>query len=400
MVRWNTGKVLLATMLGTMDTNALVPVIALYAASRGADILQVGIIVGLYSAVHAPANLLFGRVVDRWGRRRPLTIGLLWDGVSLFLYALAGNPLQLALVRMSHGFGGGLVGPSTMSLISDASSSERKGRAMALYGMSIAIAVVLGFGIAGPIVHRFDYPALFALLGLGLLVGTVVSATIREPARARATATLVGERLASYLRRREVVAGYCSIFGLYFALGAFTALVPLFLQASLGYGPLEVGLSFFVFALLSLLLHYPAGILSDRFGSAVPAFLGLLAISAAMALIPLARDSASVFLLMGLFGVGHGFVFPSSSALVTRGAAGETTGVVTGLFYAVLVGGVALGAPIMAAVAFPSNYALGIWGSAWVPLLALVPVLLVLVGSASSKGARPASTVTNESGDP
>jgi len=140
MPRRTTAKILATTLLGTMDSNALVPVIALYAASLGADLVQIGIIVGLYSAVHAPANLLFGRIADRWGRVRPLRIGLIWDAASMVLYAVAGSPLALALARISHGIGGGLVGPSTMALASDAATEERRGRAMALYGISIAFA--------------------------------------------------------------------------------------------------------------------------------------------------------------------------------------------------------------------------------------------------------------------
>src|SRR3972149_163428 len=150
MARRTTAKVLAATMLGTMDSNALVPIIALYALHVGADVFQMGIIVGLYSAVHAPANLLFGRLTDRIGRTRTLQVGIAWDAVSLVLYSFATGPWTLALARITHGVGGGLVGPSTMSLVADASGPERKGRAMALYGMSLALAVIIGFGMAGP----------------------------------------------------------------------------------------------------------------------------------------------------------------------------------------------------------------------------------------------------------
>src|SRR2546426_10706261 len=70
------------TTLFRSDSNALVPVIALYAQHVGADLLTIGIIVGLFSAVHAPANLFFGRIADRFGRKLPLQVGLLWDSVS------------------------------------------------------------------------------------------------------------------------------------------------------------------------------------------------------------------------------------------------------------------------------------------------------------------------------
>ena len=74
---------------------------------------------------------------------------------------------------------------------------------------------------------------------------------------------------------------------------------------------------------------------------------------------------------MVLFGVGHGFVFPAASTLVSRGADPEQHGLVTGLFYALLVAGVAVGAPTMAAVASITNYGVGIWAAAWVSLFGI-----------------------------
>src|SRR5438309_11349734 len=206
MARGRTLTLLAATMLGTMDSNALVPVIALYALHVGADPIQTGIIVGLFSLVHAPANLFFGRIADRFGRKLPLEIGLLWYSVSLFLYSVATTPLLLALVRISHGIGSGLVGPSSMALMADTSTSERKGRSMALYGISLALAVVIGFGIAGPVVARLGYATLFYILSVGLVVGFLIAATIREPTLARPK-TMPWRRLLTYAARPSPAPG-------------------------------------------------------------------------------------------------------------------------------------------------------------------------------------------------
>ncbi|MEK6810362.1 MAG: MFS transporter, partial [Candidatus Thermoplasmatota archaeon] len=89
--RRETAKILFATLVGTMDNNALIPIIAFYAISLGADLFMAGLIVGAYSIVHVPANLVFGRVADRIGRKRPLVYGLLWDSISLALYAVAAS---------------------------------------------------------------------------------------------------------------------------------------------------------------------------------------------------------------------------------------------------------------------------------------------------------------------
>lgn len=360
MARGQTGKILAATMLGTIDTTALLPVIALYAQFRGADVLQTGIIVGLYSAVHAPANLLFGRLVDRIGMRIPLNFGLMWDAVSLVLYSLATTPWLLAGVRISHGIGGGLVGPSTMSLAAGTAPEARRGRAMAFYGMSIALAVVAGTAMATPITTRMGYDALFYVLACLLLAGFFVSLTIQEGPRPARPARVDWGRLLRYLARPGPLAGYAGIFGLHFVLGAFVTLVPLFLVGDLGHGPGVVGLSFVTFAIASLVFHYAGGVLADRRGSAFPASIGLVVIGASMAAIPFLRDVPALLGLMGLFGLGHGLVFPATSTLVARRADPDQLGIVTGAFYSVLTIGVAVGAPVTAAVASLSSYGTGI----------------------------------------
>ena len=109
-------SLLTATFIGTMDSNALVPIIALYAVFMGAGIEMVGLIVAMYSIVHIPSNIVFGRLADKIGRKNPLILGLSWDAFSVFLYSMAGSPIQLLLVRSLHGIGGGFVGPSSMAI--------------------------------------------------------------------------------------------------------------------------------------------------------------------------------------------------------------------------------------------------------------------------------------------
>jgi len=192
-----------------------------------------------------------------------------------------------------------------------------------------------------------------------------------------------------YARDPAPAAGYASMFSLYFILGAFVTLVPFHLQRELGYGPLAVGLSFTAFAVLSLLLHYPAGVLADRFGSATTALIGLGAVALAMALIPLLKDLTTLLLLMAVFGVGHGFVFPAASSLVTRGADPEQHGLVTGLLYALLVAGVAVGAPVMAAAASASTFGVGIWASAWVSLVGIAFVARAMLAGGGGTAVAP-----------
>ena len=67
------------TFTGFLDTTLLIPIIALYAEELGAGVGITGLIIGLYSIANTPANVLFGRLVDKVGHRLPLIFGLLGD---------------------------------------------------------------------------------------------------------------------------------------------------------------------------------------------------------------------------------------------------------------------------------------------------------------------------------
>jgi MFS family permease len=383
-----TAKVLFATLVGTMDNNALIPVITFYALALGADPLMAGLIVGAYSFVHIPANIVFGRLADRIGRKRPLVYGLLWDAVSLALYAVASSPVALLLVRLSHGLGGGFVGPASMALVSDRADPARKGRAFALYGISIAVAVILGFAFAGIASARNALRPMFFGLSFALWAGAVVASRIRETRAAGGVPAFDLSAFLRFLRYRGAVGGYTAIFALYFLLGALIVLAPLEFAAPhpIALTASTFAISLLVFAIVSVIVHYPSGILSDRLGPHVPCAAGLIAVSAAMALLPGATSFGTLLALMAVFGLGHGLIFPSSSALATRHARRDSLGLATGVYYALLVTGVALGAPLAGAIAIGWTAATGFLVCAAVSVIVLA--LLIPAALAAREGLR------------
>jgi MFS family permease len=386
--RFQSLSLLAATFMGTMDSNAMVPVIALYAASLGASIEMVGLIVAMYSIVHIPANIVFGRLADKIGLRNPFILGLLWDAVSVFLYSMASSPYHLLLIRMSHGLGGGFVGPSSMGIASSMAPEERKGRMMAKYGMALALSVIVGFAIGGMVIGRFGYELFFYVLAGILLVAVGIALFVKEPEGFVKVKTSFRQDLLDFvalLKRKAVLASYSSIFSLYFVMGAFTVLVPLYMEG-FGMGTTDVVIAFSTFALLSVFVHYPSGMLCDKVGPKVPALAGLIAITIAMLLIPYFNTLISLLPVMVIFGIGHGLIFPSSSTMVVKGTRKDVRGMASGVFYALLVAGVAVGAPIAGLVASVSSYGLGLQSAATVSIMGAV-LLMVLHG----KNSEPAS---------
>jgi len=339
------------TFLGFLDTHLLIPVMAIYASTLGASIGMVGIIVGLYSIINTPGNIIFGRLIDRVGHKTPLTIGLIGDALSMVLYAFARSPLHLALVRMLHGATGALVAPSTMSIIANYSEREKKGRSMSLYGMSLASASLIGYPVSGLIASRLGFNALFFFGAIVVGMGALLSLTVPESSRKEVTLaeTPRGESIQmvkNLLTRKGLVPSYVAIFAQYFTFGGVVTLLPIHVER-LGIGAFEVGMLLAAFSAMFVITQFPSGAFSDRVGRLQPMLAGLLCIIVSLAALPLLSRFSLLAAIIGLYGVGYGFLFPSISALIADHTNTGERGLATGIFHALLTAGVAIGAPAM-----------------------------------------------------
>ena len=361
------------TFLGFLDTTLLVPILALYAAEFNATVGTIGLIVGLYSITNTPANIFFGQLIDRVGYKLPLTAGLAGDALSMFLYSVCGSPIHLALVRVFHGISGAVVGPATMSAIASYSETARKGRAMGFYGMAMATANLVGFGLSGAVVSRWGYKVLFwfgsAILALGAGISQLLPGAGGK-AVAKADAQYGGgfAKAKDLLRRRGLIVAYCSIFVQYFTFGGMVTLLPFHVE-SLGMETFHVGMLMVTFAIMFIIVQFPGGVFSDRLGRRIPIFAGLCLGIIALAILPRQEAFPLLAVAMGLYGVSYGILFPSISALIADHSLPEERGMATGIFHALLTAGVAIGAPIMGWV----GEELGVN-----PGLVLTPTIMVL----------------------
>jgi len=366
------------TFIGFLDTHLLIPIMALYATELGASVGIAGLIIGLYSLTNTPANILFGRLIDRVGYKVPLIAGLVGDALSMFLYTLCRLPFHLALVRVLHGITGGLVGPATMSGIAGYGGRDRTGRAMAAYGMALSAATLVGYGLCGLIVSRLGYQAIF-LFGMGLLlVGVVLSrflpgrigaGDMAQPSRAE---FLPGVK--HLLRRKGLIIAYCSIFAQYFTFGGVVTLLPLYVKG-LGMEAFHVGMLLAIFAVMFIILQFPIGTISDRYGRLAPAVAGLVLGIVSLLLMPAVGVFSLLAVAMALYGVAYGAIFPAISALVVDHTRPEERGTAIGIFHALLTVGVAVGAPVMGWVGGTVGVKLGLTLNAVVMVMVLFMVL-------------------------
>ena len=369
----------IVTFLGFLDTHLLLPIMALYAFELGAGVGTIGLIIGLYSLTNTPANILFGRLIDRVGYKVPLIAGLVGDALSMFFYSLCRLPIHLALVRAFHGISGGLVGPATMSVTADYSDRTQRGRAMGVYGASLATATLVGYGLGGVIASRLGYKAIFFLGAIMLAIGAMLSSRLSRASRKDSMPVKTSlsedfEKAKGLLKRKGLTVAYSSIFAQYFAFGGVVTLLPLYAK-NLGMEAFHVGMLLAIFAIMFIILQLRIGALSDKIGRRIPIAAGLSLGIVSLVILPSVATFALLAVVMALYGIGYGMLFPSISALVADHTIPKERGMATGIFHALLTAGVAIGAPLMGWIGGIAEVEVGLALSSGIMVLALVIAL-------------------------
>ena len=366
------------------DSNAAIPIIATYAGKLGASLLFTGFIVGIYSMVHIPSNLIFGRLVDKFGRKRLIALGIFIDGLSLLLYAFAQDPIFLLFGRIVHGIGGGFGGPATMSYISDATSQRRSGRGMALYGMSIGFSNLIGFMLGGLVAQIIGESNLFFIMAIILFIMSFTSLllpSIYQPSKEKLNFRNELKKFRNVVFRKSMISPYFSMIAMMFNMGIVTAAYTIILESA-AYTVGQTGMILSIMVIFSIIMHYPAGILSDKIGYTKVMLIGLLLIASAFGVFIISPEAPIPMYVpmigMAFLGLGHGLIFPSSAGAVKEKTKGSESGIATGTFYALIVAGVAIGAPISTHVyeVYSAQFAMAL--GIIVPLVVAI-VLLVLL---------------------
>jgi len=337
--RWYTLAVLCLSLLIIVVDSTIVNV-ALPTFSRQLHASTSGLqwIVDAYTLTFAALLLLAGTIADRYGRHYALAGGLVTFAAGSLAAVFTDTTAELIAARAVMGIGGAFIMPATLSIITNvfrdpAERTKAIGLWSAVSGLGVAIGPVAGgwllthfswdsiFLVNLPIVAvalvagRWFIPASRApqsgrldLIGAALSVAAFTAATytiIEAPGNGWRSATTLGLAgaavvlLALFVRReartdhpmlplhlfrnpRFTGAGV-SITVMFFALSGVVFLSTQIYQFVLGYSPLAAGVRALPSA-AALAIFSPLGAaLARRLGSRVPVVLGLLAVTAGLA---------------------------------------------------------------------------------------------------------------------
>ncbi len=144
--------IFLTVMIDLLGFGLILPLMPLYAEDYDASKATVGLLFASFSAMQFLFAPLWGRLSDRIGRRPVILVGLLGSVLSYTLFALAETtPAPLAVLfvsRIAAGVFGGTV-TTAFAYIADVTSTEERGRGMALVGTAFGVGFTLGPALGG-----------------------------------------------------------------------------------------------------------------------------------------------------------------------------------------------------------------------------------------------------------
>ena len=160
----------LVTILGPVATDMYLPSMPDIAHQFKTTYANVQLTLTVFLAAQGAGQLLFGPVVDRFGRRRPLLIGIgVFIAASLWA-ASSGSVNELMISRFIQGLASSLTLVVVMSMVRDVSEGVRAARLFAMLVTIEGVAPILAPTAGGFVDAHFGWRAvMIVLMGMGMV---------------------------------------------------------------------------------------------------------------------------------------------------------------------------------------------------------------------------------------
>jgi MFS family permease len=170
------------------DRQAIFSVFELLKSEMNLSDVQLAIVGASFMWVYAVIGPFAGLVGDRINRKTLIISGLLFWSFITIATALSTTYSHLVFFRSLEGFGEAFYFPASMSLLSDYHGPQTRSRAMSIHQSSVYAGTIAGGSVAGVFGQHYGWRSSFYLFGsLGMLLGVLLLALLREPARAHST---------------------------------------------------------------------------------------------------------------------------------------------------------------------------------------------------------------------
>jgi MFS transporter, DHA1 family, multidrug resistance protein len=298
------------------------PAIPAFARQFGVSVAAAASVISAFALMRVAFALPAGRLVDRFGSRRVMAVGIAVVAVSSLLAGFSRSFGQLLVLRGVGGLGSAMFSVSAQALLLASVPSSQRGRASGLYTGGFLLGGITGPALGGVIAAwslRAPFFLYAALLAVPAVIATTALGPVARPVPARVTASSreTLRVLAGALRSRayQTVAAV-NLADSFAVLGIRGAIIPLFVRDSLHRSATWTGIGFLVFAALNAAVLLPAGRTADTLGRR-PVMVAGCALSAAGLLLLAVLPGLWAYLgALAVAGAGSGLLDVAPSAML------------------------------------------------------------------------------------
>jgi MFS transporter, DHA2 family, multidrug resistance protein len=180
------GVISIATFMVVLDTTIVNVALVHIAGSLAASIDEASWVVTSFLIANAIIIPISGWLADVLGRKRYYMMSVTLFTISSLFCGLAPNLGILILARIFQGIGGGGLAPVEQSMLADTFPPEKRGLAIAAYGVVVIVAPIAGPTLGGMITDNISWHWVFLInLPFGALSLFLVSIFVDEPEAVR-----------------------------------------------------------------------------------------------------------------------------------------------------------------------------------------------------------------------
>ncbi|MBN8553971.1 MAG: MFS transporter [Deltaproteobacteria bacterium] len=329
--------IFLIVFIDLLGFGMMIPMLPFFARHFGADAMQIGWLMFVYSFMQIFVSPLWGLLSDRFGRRPILLITIAGQAAAFLWGGFAAGYLSLLLSRVFAGAFAANISTAS-AYMADITTKEERAKGMGLIGAAFGLGFIFGPAIGGFLVSvGYEWPSLMA--GIVSLINLVFAFFILdEPIRSRLDRSQNRRRLSWEAYKKSFSSVY--IFApmiLFFLLTlAFTQLeivFGLFVSDRFFLNERDAGL---MFAGMGIVMAIVQGGLIGRFVKKLGE-IGVIRIGlplVALGLLGLIEATNFWFLSGSLLvmAIGYSLANPCLSAITSKSADASNQGSVLGIY--------------------------------------------------------------------
>src|ERR1039457_1000843 len=176
------GSVMLATFMVVLDSSVANVALPHIAGNLSASTNESTWVLTSYLVSNAVMLPTAGWISRRIGRKRLLILSILLFTAASLLCGMALNMPMLIVARILQGLGGGGMQPLAQSILLESFPPRQHGTAMAVFGVGVVVAPVIGPTLGGWITDSYSWRWIFYInLPIGLLALFMVNLFVEDP---------------------------------------------------------------------------------------------------------------------------------------------------------------------------------------------------------------------------